>query len=182
MIKHKLNEQGLKLDLGQKFQLGFGAISDFYSSFNSIYKGSLNQSSYNFQAWQSSVNADIARMNAQNILREGEDYLNSIRERGAKIKGEQVATMSASGFEIGSGSYQNLLKETSRNIERDVAAVKTSFMSKYANQMYEADIEDIQSSYYKKAGKLAKSQGYTEAMFSGLTGALKLGALKYYGG
>jgi hypothetical protein len=182
MTKHSLNKQGFKLTTDQKLQLGLGSFGDFYSGISSIYSGALNQSSYNFQAWQSSVNADIARMNAQNILREGEDYLNSIRERGVKIKGEQVAAMSASGFEIGSTSYQNILQETDRNIARDTAAVKASFMSKYANQMYDADIQDIQASYYKKAGKIAKTQGYTEALFSGLSGALKLGALNQYGG
>ena len=182
MVKNNLNQQGLKLNTGQKFQLAFSGIGDFYSGLNSIYGGFLQKSSYDFQAWQSSANADIARLNAQNIIKEGEDYLNSIRERGFKAKGEQVAAMSASGFEISSESYQNILKETDRNIERDTAAVKASFMSKYANQMYEADMMDIQSSYYKKAGKIAKQQGYLMGAFSGLTGALKLGALSYYGG
>lgn len=182
MTKHSLNKQGFKLTTDQKFQLGLSSIGDFYSSITTLFGGSLKQNSYNFQAWQSSVNADIARQNARDIIREGEDYLNNIREQGAKTKGAQIATMSASGFEIGSGSYQNILQETDRNIARDTAAVKASFMSKYANQMYEADIQDIQASYYKKAGKLAKQQATNEAIVGGLTGALKLGALSYYGG
>lgn len=182
MKKHELNEQGFKLTTDQKFQLGLSSIGDFYSSITTWLGGSLQQNSYNFQAWQSSVNADIARQNARDIIREGEDYLNNIREQGVKTKGAQIATMSASGFEIGSGSYQNILQETDRNIARDTAAVKASFMSKYANQMYEADIMDIESSYYKKAGKLAKQQATNEAIVGGLSGALKLGALSYYGG
>jgi hypothetical protein len=43
-------------------------------------------------------------------------------------------------------------------------------------------MQDIQADYYRKAGKIERDRAKSEAVFSGITGALKLGALSYFGG
>lgn len=180
MGKHPLNEQGFKLDDNGKLSLGLSATSDFLTIFPTLAAGTVAQQSYEFQAWQMDRNAEILRQDAHDILQQSYDYENKVREQGKKVRGEQIAAMSASGFEVGSESYKGIIGETDANIARNTAAIRREAMTKYASTQTQADLQNIQADYYRKAGKLEKSRAKNEAIFSGITGALKLGALSYF--
>lgn len=180
MTKHPLNEQGFKLDDTGKLQLGLSALGDFMTIIPTLSAANAKQSSYDFQAWQSNKNAELLRLDAQDILQQSYDYENKVREQGKRVRGEQIAAMSASGFRVESASYQGIIGETDYNIARNTAAIRREAMSKYASVNAKADMENIQADYYKKAGKLVKKRATNEALFSGMTGALKLGALHYF--
>ena len=182
MSKHQLNEQGFKLDDKGKLSLGLSASTDFLTIIPTLAAGTVAQQSYEFQAWQMDRNAEILRQDAHDILQQSYDYENKVREQGKKVRGEQIAAMSASGFEVGSESYQGIIGETDANIARNTAAIRREAMTKYAATQAQADMQNIQADYYRKAGKIEKSRAKKEAIFSGITGALKLGALSYFGG
>lgn len=182
MGKNPLNEQGFKLDAKGKLSLGLSATSDFLTIIPTLAAGTVAQQSYEFQAWQVDRNAEILRQDAHDILQQSYDYENKVREQGKKVRGEQIAAMSASGFEVGSESYKGIIGETDANIARNTAAIRREAMTKYAATQAQADMQNIQADYYRKAGKLEKSRAKNEAIFSGITGALKLGALSYFSG
>ena len=180
MSKHQLNEQGFKLDDNGKLSLGLSATSDFITIFPTLAAGTVAQQSYEFQAWQMDRNAEILRQDAHDILQQSYDYENKVREQGKKVRGEQIAAMSASGFDVGSESYKGIIGETDANIARNTAAIRREAMTKYASTQTQADLQNIQADYYRKAGKIEKERAKKEAIFSGITGALKLGALSYF--
>lgn len=182
MPKHQLNEQGFKLDDKGKLSLGLSATTDFLSIIPTLAAGTAAQQSYEFQAWQTNTNAEQLRMDAHDILQQSYDYENKVREQGKKVRGEQIAAMSASGFEVDSESYQRVIGETDMNIARNTAAIRREAMTKYATTQTQAKLQDIQADYYRKAAKIEKDRAKNEAVFSGITGALKLGALSYFGG
>ena len=182
MGKHSLNEQGFKLDDKGKLSLGLSASTDFLTIIPTLAAGTVAQQSYEFQAWQMDRNAEILRQDAHDILQQSYDYENKVREQGKKVRGEQIAAMSASGFEVGSESYQGIIGETDANIARNTAAIRREAMTKYAATQAQADMQNIQADYYRKAGKIEKKRAKNEAIFSGITGALKLGALSYFSG
>lgn len=180
-MANKLNEQGLKLNTEQKFKLGLSAYDDFYSLAISLSGGVTNANSYKFQAWQNKVNAELLRMDAEDIVRQGNDYENQVREAGLKTRGQQIAEMSSSGFDVESASYQGIIAETDYNIQKNVAAIRAETMNKYARTMTQAQMEMIQADYYKKAARLEKKQAKSGALMNGIMGALKLGGLGYFG-
>lgn len=179
-MANQLNEEGLKLTSQEKMSLGLDALNDFFSLGIELTGGYMQAYSYNFQAWQNSINADLLRQDARNILTEANEYENQVREQGAKVRGEQIAAMSASGFDVDSESYKGIIAETDRNIARNAQAIRTQALSKYSAVMAQAGLEDVQSDYYRSAAKMSKRQGITNAIYTGLTGAVKYGALKYF--
>lgn len=180
-MANKLNEQGLKLSTEQGLKLGLSAYNDFYSLAVSLSGGKTNANSYKFQAWQNKVNAELLRMDAEDIIREGNDYENQMREAGLKTRGQQIAEMSSSGFDVGSASYKGIVAETDYNIQKNVAAIRAQTMKRYASTIAQADIDMIQANYYDKAARLVKKQSKTSGLISGLLGLAKVGGVGLFG-
>lgn len=177
----KANEQGFKLSKEQQVKLGLSAFDNFYSLAVSLSGGATNANSYKFQAWQNKVNAELLRMDAEDIIREGNDYENQMREAGLKTRGEQVAAMSSSGFDVDSASYKGIVAETDYNIQKNVAAIRRQTMNKYASTIAQADMQMIQADYYNKAAKIEKKLAKQGALLNGIMGLAKVGAMGYYG-
>lgn len=179
-MAHPLNTQGLKLNTYQKTELELSALSDFVSIMGTIGQGIADKQSYSFMASQSGMNVDLLRQNAQDILQAGYDYENKVREQGLKVRGKQRTAMSASGFDVNSKSYQDVIGQTDYNIARNTAAIRREAMSKYSAVNMEANLADIQSKLYKQAGKSALYKSIAEGLTGGLTGALKLSMINKY--
>lgn len=175
-----MSKQDLRLNTQQKWDLGLSAFTDFLSIGVTLTGGYTQANSYNFQALQNTANADLLRIDAKNILKEANDYENQVREQGIKARGEQIATMSASGFDVSSGSYKAIIGETNRNIERNIQAIRYQAMSKYSATIAKAELEDVQSKMYKRAAKQAKRSAITSSIVSGISGAVKLGGLSLF--
>lgn len=180
--KHKLNEQGYKLTYGQQWNLGLSAFNDFINIIPTIATGRAQAKSYQFQAMQANVNAELLRRDAQDIIQQGYEEENKIRVQGARTVGEQRTAMSASGFEVSSKSYRELVENTNYNIEMNAQAIRKQAMFQSANKETEAKMSNIQADYYKSAAKASKYQANMQALTSGISGALKTAALSYYGG
>lgn len=180
MLKENLNKKGYSLNFVDRLSLNLNAGSNFMSAINTFSQGVSNKQSYVFQAWQNNTNANLLRADARDILNQSYDYENKIRREGEQTVGRQVAAMSASGFDVSSGSYQSIIGETNRNIENNIAAIRYEAMTKYAAAQAQADMADIQASYYRKAGRIEKRRSTVTAGLESLTGALKLGASNYF--
>lgn len=181
-MANKLNEQGFYLNTEQQIQLGVSAANDFFSIIPTLSAGYATQQSYDFQSWQLNQNAELLRKDAQDILYQSYDNENKVREQGLKVRGEQRAAMSASGFDVSSESYKGIIANTDYNIARNTAAIRKEAMTKYASVNAQADMTDIQADYYREAGSIAKKRAIGEGLTSGLIGALKVGALSYFSG
>lgn len=182
MANKTKNDEGLKLTKKQQVQLGLSAYDNFYSMAVSLSGGATRANSYKFQAWQNKVNAELLRLDAEDIIREGDDYENQVRESGLKTRGQQIAAMSSSGFDVDSASYQGIIAETDYNIQRNVAAIRRQTMNKYASTIAQADMQMIQADYYNKAAKIEKKVAKQGAIMSGLMGLAKVGAMGYFNG
>ena len=183
MSDPKRNEQGKVtgwgLDTGQKVSLGFSAIGDVLNFFSSTDAIKTAKSKEYFQSWISKQNAISLELQSRDIVREGIDYENKMREEGVSVLGKQKTAMGASGFAVESKSYQNILNQTERRIENNAATIRENTMSSYANAKYQQRLSEIQGQLHTQAAKSLKSStSYGSLISAGLKGA----ALAYFGG
>lgn len=178
---HELNETGLILTSAQKNYLGISIVNDLLGIVPDYFEGKATQLAYDFQAWQENQNAELLRARLQDIMEESQRVQDREEEQALRKRGEQIVAMGASGFEVDSKSYQDLIKETDRNTAMNIAAIQRQYANAYANQMLEADLRDIQASYYRRAGSVARKQSFSKSIISGATGALRLAGLLHYG-
>ena len=177
----KNSDFGWVLNTGQKMNLGLSAFSDFMSAFSVYSSSKLTQQSYEFQARQNEINSALLMQDANDTFREYGNYENQVREQALKTRGAQRTAMGASGFEVTSKSYEDLIGATDRRLAENIEAIRVSAMSKYSTQRMYAQLSNIQADLYREAGKQARKQSKTSAITSGVTGALKLGALGFFG-
>ena len=177
----KTNEKGKVtgwgLDTGQQISLGFSAIGDVLDFFSSIDAAKTARSKYQFQSWVSRQNAMTLGLQAQDIVRAGFEEQNKMKEEGLAVKGKQTVAMGASGFSVGSKSYQRMLEQTDRRIEYNAATIRENTMSSYANAKYQQRMAEIQGQLYTKSAKASKAS-YGSLISAGLKGA----TLAYFGG
>ena len=145
----------ISLSDDQKLKLGYSAFSDALDFFSSINSAQNQRAQFNMMSWQSGINAIQIERNAQDIVRQGRQQENIVRENALRERGYQVVSMGASGFSVSSKSYQNILEETDRNLDSNLSAIRASTMSSYANAKYNQRIQEIQSSAYRNAAKRA---------------------------
>lgn len=169
------------LTQSEQISLGFSALSDVYDIYNSLQTSKNEAANYKFRAFMGNFNANVIRQDAQQILDAAGREANIVREQGKREKGEQIADMSASGFNVASKSYQSMLTETDRNIEDNVAYIRENAVARYAAQMYQAKGMDIQADYERKAAKQVKKAAKKQALISGISAAAKLGFAAYFG-
>lgn len=177
---HPLNAKGYELTPAQEFELQLSAQNDFSSIITTLAGGFAKMRSYSFEANQAQYNAEILKQNINDILQASYDYENKVREEGLKVRGEQRAAMSASGFDVDSKSYKDVIGQTDYKIARNTAAIRREAMTKYTAGMAKSKMTQIQGKMYKKAGKLSAMQAISESVGKGLTGAMKLSMLNKY--
>ena len=179
MAKNK--EFNYELTEREQLKLGFSALGDLFSIYNSLSTGRTLAANYDFSAFMEGFNATTLRQDMQTILESANREANVTREAGLRERGEQLTTMSSSGFAVESKSFQNILNETDRNIEENVAYIRENAMKQYAKQEYQARGLEIQADYEKKAAKAAKKSSRTNALLSAISSAAKLGFGYTYG-
>lgn len=162
------------------FNLGISGVSDLYNAFTTISQGSATAASYNFQAVLNEMNAENLMLETRSIMNMYGRQENVIREEGKRQRGEQVAAMGASGFSVSSKSFQNILDETDRSIENNVAFVREELAGKLSANIYSSRMQEIQADLNRSAAKEAKKQAKTNAILSGLTGAAQIAAAGYF--
>lgn len=175
------NESGFSMTLREQVFLGFSAANDLFSIFTSLGNGRMAASGYNFQAVVNTMNAETARQDAKGIFNYYDRQENIVREEGKRLRGEQRVAMGASGFDIGSKSYEGILDETDRNILDNTLYIREEAMNKYASAQYQAKAQDIQAQLNREAAKIAKKSARSNALWSGISAAAKIGSIAYFG-
>lgn len=113
------------------------------------------------------TNAKIDRVNQQSALREGVAQDSMIRDNSRQAIGEQIAQQGASGFEVGTGSPQDALRQSGINAELDILNARRNAQMKAQGFQIDAELQ-------KKAG--------TMSLINGVFGAAKaIGGARDYG-
>lgn len=175
------NESGFVMTLREQVGLGFSAMNDLFGIFTSLGNGRMTSQGYNFQAVVNTMNAEMTRQDARGIFNYYDRQENIVREEGKRLRGEQRVAMGASGFDIGSKSYQGILDETDRNILDNTLYIREEAMNKYAAAMYQAKEQDIQAELNREAARITKKNTKSNALWSGLSAAAKIGSIAYFG-
>jgi len=179
------NQSGFVMTLREQVGLGFSALNDIFSIFTNLNNGHLEAMGYNFQATINDMNAATIRQDANGIL----DYYgrqeNIVREEGLRTRGEQRVAMGASGFDIGSKSYQNMITETDMNILNNTLYIREEAMSKYASAQYQSKSMEIQAQLNRDAAvitqKSAKAAQKINNRMNMISAAAKIGSIAYFG-
>jgi len=175
------NKSGYVMTFKDQVSLGFSAMNDLFGIFTSLSSGMANARSYNFQAVVNTMNAASVRQDAEGIL----DYYgrqeNIVREEGKRTRGEQRVAMGASGFDVGSKSYTDIIDETDMNILNNTLYIREEAMNKYAAAQYQAKAQDIQAQLNRDAAKASKKSGKMNALWSAISAGAKIGAIGYFG-
>ena len=175
------NQSGFVMTLREQVGLGFSAMNDIFSIFNSMNSGRSSAAAYEFQAVINNMNANTIRQDANSILNYYGRQENIVREEGKRTRGEQRVAMGASGFDVGSKSYTGILDETDRNILDNTLYIRDEAMNKYAAAQYQAKAQDIQADLERASAKITRKTAKQSAIWSGLSAAAKMGAISYFG-
>lgn len=173
------NSTGWSLTTQQQVQLGFSAFDDVLNYFSSLNSAQKESFQYQFQSWQSQQNASIYASEAKDVLRQGAEQENQMREEGLRQRADQRTAMSASGFDVSSKSYQDILSETDRQIENNAATIRENTMSAYASKKYQQRMSEIQGDLYSSAASIAKKS--SSSWGSLISAGAKTAALAYFG-
>lgn len=146
------------------------AGKSFFSAMSKISQGMDDAFRLDMQAAINQNNASLLRNNEFLIEKNFQENINDIQRQGKVFKGGQIEQMSASGFEVSSASYQNLLDNTDFEIAKNVAALKMSEETAKAQNKYNYQMSDLQASLYRKSAKRAKRNVYIE-------GAMEIGKM-----
>lgn len=176
------NKEEFTMTPSEQLSLGFSAANDVFSIFSTMNAGNSQATAYNFQAFINNSNAQALRTDAINILTSYGRQANVVREEGKRQRGQQIASMGASGFDVKSKSYRDIINETDRNIENNVAYIREEAMSKYASTMYQSKMQTIQADLNRASAKISKDYSRSMSIASGISAAAKIGAMSYFGG
>lgn len=122
-------------------------------------------------ARQQEFNAQRARVEADDIADKARDEEKRMRDQAAQVKGAQRAAIGASGFDVGSGSAMDLLRET--EIIEDEDAYTIRFNAKRAQGARIAEAQN--SEWGAKASRVAgenKARATNNAGKAALWGSL----------
>lgn len=105
----------------------FGAVQ---GAFGSYYSAAGQKSALGYQADLSDINARLSENQANATLLAGQRQEQSIRLRGAAVKGAQRASMAANGIDLGgSNTAQNILSTTDYMKEVDANTAASNALS-----------------------------------------------------
>ena len=141
-----------------------GISSTAFSALSSISQGLKEAEKLNLQADLTQANNIMLAQNDFTIRQSYDRAINEEQEQGAIHKGEQLSTMSSSGFSVKSESYQNILENTDYNIAKNLEALNMERKSQLIQNEYNMKMNDIQASLYRSQAKAAKKGGYANAL------------------
>lgn len=96
-------------------------------SADSAYKKSeAEQKQAEYNAAVQKNNADLAEIQAQDIIKRGEQEATAARRQGAQVRGAQRASMAARGLDLGEGTPLSLLDQTDYFAAIDQATIKSN--------------------------------------------------------
>lgn len=109
-------------------------------------------------------NAEVANLQAKDAVNRGNIEAEKQRLKAQQVAGAQRAAMGASGAQVDSGSFADILVDTATTGEKDAQTIRTNAMRQAWGLETQADIDLYQ-------GKQAKSAAYMAAGGTLLTSA-----------
>jgi hypothetical protein len=102
----------------------------------------------------------VMKANAVNAERDGSLAAERVRDAARHVRGRQVANMAASGFQVGSGSALDALRESLIESEVEIASIRRTAAS--------------QATAQRQQGELAYTAGYNRMSASIISGVAEM--------
>lgn len=106
------------------------------------------------------ANARALRTDAANVMNLGAAQVADVRQQARMAAGEAIAAQGTSGFQIGTGSALDVLRETEINAQLDMMRLRTRAQTQYSGLQFQA--------------KMAKREGVFKAINAGLKVAAQI--------
>ncbi len=150
------------------------------SAYGAEAKGSADQAMYNYQAGVATLNASIAKQNADYTRTAGGTAAFQSGLKTADIVGRQTVAQGASGVDVNSGSSKAVRDTTTQLGEYDQNLIRTN----YAKKAYGYDVESATKTAEAGADVIAGQQAKKAADISAVSsilGSVSSVAGKWYG-
>lgn len=116
-------------------------------------------------------NAQSKELEAKMTLQAGSEQEERLRMAGAKLEGQQLVAMGTSGFEIGQGSFGDILDETQRAVQADAMSIRANASRQAWALRTEAEGIRKEGRASSKAVRKAGQQAGMNAFIGGVTKA-----------
>lgn len=163
--------------------VGYGyknSLGMVVNAINTLTTAKTNALNYKTSASQASLQSVVSEINAQNlnnsidiISRNYQNRMNEVRKQNVALRGQQEEAMSANGFEVGSGSYQDILMKTDFETNQTISNLQTALNIDIINTQYQAKNAEIQSKLYKKKSEIDLKMAKNETKYGGISAALQ---------
>lgn len=167
--------------IGTGFAIGAGAMS----AMSAYSAGTASQAYYNNQAATLEANARLGEQAAQRQikydLQTAAQQVKNIRRAGRKNYGKQLVAAVASGQDLSSVSFQDVVLDSARAEQEDIDLIKRQAAHRADEMMLQAKLNTIdaqnQATQARIAGKLAKKSGRLNAYSSMLSTAASVAGM-----
>lgn len=107
------------------------------------------------KATSNAINSERMLMNIDAITTNFENEANAVRIQNEQLKGKQKEAMSASGFEVESGSYIDYENQADYVASKTIATLNREYMFNVAENEFQAKALSIQSRLEREQSKIA---------------------------
>lgn len=146
----------------------FPILGGVVGAASSIMQGQQQAAAYKAQARVAENNARMAQEQGSEAARQGAREEKQLRRQGAQFAGSQLATLAASGGQIG-GSSLGVLADTAMGIEEDAQTIRFNTMKNKWGFDVQAVNYQNEANAARSSAKNARTAGYVGA-FSTLLG------------
>lgn len=141
-----------------------GALGAVVSAMGSIYEGKARAAAYKAESANHLANARAKRLEARAIADEGAFASDQQLDQNARLTGDQVTAFAASGLDSSSGSAGDVIADSRREGEMDVAAIRRNASYRSALTRYGAKIDVMQSQTALMNAGSAETGGFIGAI------------------
>ena len=153
-----------------------GALGAVVSAIGSIYQGKAQAAAYKAEAANHRANAKAKRLEARMIAEEGAYASGQQIDANARLTGDQVTAFAASGLDSSYGSAGDVIADSRREGEMDVAVIRRNASYRSRLTGYGAKIDIFQSKVALMNADSAKTAGYIGAIAPLINGFTGLGS------
>ncbi len=124
-----------------------------------------------FQKTMAEINARMARRQAEDSIKRGEEAANQIRKTGKQVAGAQRASAAAQGLDVNEGSAADLLTDTEMAVTADIINVKNNAW----REAWGLQVQATSTLFDAKVNQAAAKQAATQTLLTGGLNALESG-------
>lgn len=161
------------LELGPLFAIG-SLVSTGFSVMGQIQQANAQQAMANYQAQIAENNRMIAEANARNIQQQAEQESAQTSQQTAQRRGKMLAMMGASGIDIGSSSFEDVM------VSQEEADRLTALNTRYTGTARAIEMQNQANNFAAEAGlHRAKGQNAMNALPFQIGGTIASGFTQF---